>query len=119
LPQLGVNTTASGPQTTGATAANPPESQPQPLEGAVLGGNIIGVGSKVKKPSFKVYQGGDSYEQWEFIWNPTGVVALPGQAPINPNVNPSGAPNPNNTNPQNGQQPPSTPGANPTTLPNQ
>ena len=76
-----------------ATAANPLESQPEPLQGAVLGGNIIGVGSKIKKPSFRIYLGGDTYEQWEFIWNPTGgLIGTPS------NSNYSGAPgipNPN------------------------
>ena len=68
--------------------ANPPtarrlptslESQPQPLQGAVIGGNIIGVGSKIKQPSLRVYEGGESYAEWEFIWNPTQQVAIPGQ----------------------------------------
>jgi hypothetical protein len=105
------NGIGSGPQATNpGTAANSLEAQPQPLEGAVLGGNIIGVGSKIKKPSFKVYEGGDTYEQWEFIWNPTGQFALPGQAPVNPNTNPTGTPNPNTPNPQNGLQPQQTPG---------
>ncbi len=67
-----------------ATTPNPQESQPQPLTGAVMGGNIIGVGSKVKQSSLRVYQGGDSYEQWEFIWNPVGQIAIPGPAPSAP-----------------------------------
>src|ERR1700688_4485643 len=46
--------------------------------GAVMGGNIIGVGSKIKQPSLRVYLGADTYQQWEFIWNPTGQIALPG-----------------------------------------
>jgi len=99
-----------GQQTNTATAANPLESQPQPFQGAVLGGNIIGVGSKIKKPSMRVYLGGDTYQEWEFIWNPTGLNALPGQAPVNPNANPTTAPNgtaPNGANPNSpdGQQP--------------
>lgn len=103
-----------------ASAANPLESQPQGFEGVVLGGNIIGVGSKVKQPSFKVYLGGDKYQLWEFIWNPTGQIAIPGAPPINPNANPNGTnpngtnppvtapvtvPNPNNQNPPDGSQP--------------
>jgi hypothetical protein len=78
---------------TTATTGNPLESQPQPLMGPVLGGNIVGVGSKIKKSSLKVYLGGDTYEQWEFIANTTGQqTVLPGQAPVNPNANPGGAP---------------------------
>jgi hypothetical protein len=113
-----------GQQTNPASTANPLESQPQPFDGTVVGGNIIGVGSKIKKPSFRIYLGGDTYQQWEFIWNPTGQIAVPGQAPVNPNGSPTTAPNgtapngtnPNGTNPNgidpnnpNGQQPQQTP----------
>jgi type II secretory pathway pseudopilin PulG len=121
---------APGQNSNPAMAANPLESQPQGLDGQVLGGNIIGVGSKIKKPSIRIYLGGDTYQQWEFIWNPVGQVAIPGQTPVNPNANPTGAPigaapnannpyapgpagmnpggaNPNGTNPNppDGQQP--------------
>ncbi len=82
----------TGGATIGAPGANPLESQPQPLDGTVLGGNIAGVGSKIKKPSLRVYMGGDTYQQWEFIWTATGQLAIPGQAPVNPNANPTGAP---------------------------
>jgi len=100
----------AGQQTNTATTANPLESQPQPFDGTVVGGNIIGVGSKIKKPSFRVYLGGDTYQQWEFLWNPTGQIAVPGQTPANPNANPTATPNgtnpnganPNGTNPNGG-----------------
>jgi type II secretory pathway pseudopilin PulG len=103
-----------GQQTNNAMTPNPLESQLQPFDGTVMGGNIIGVGSKIKKPSLKVYLGGDTYQQWEFIWNPTGLAALPGQTPVNPNANPTSAPNdanPNGTAPASpdGQQPQQTP----------
>ena len=55
-------------------------------EGRIVGGNIIGVGSKVRKPSIRIYKGGESYRFWEFIWDPVadaaaaGAVA-PGAAP--------------------------------------
>ena len=90
-----------------------------------MGGNIIGVGSKIKKPSLRIYLGGDTYQEWEFIWNPTGQIAVPGQTPqirtqiplplqtgpserSYPNgINPNGAnPNGTNPNPPDGQQPP-------------
>lgn len=101
-----------GQQTNNAAVSNPLESQPQPFNGTVLGGNIIGVGSKIKKSSLRIYQGGDTYEQWEFIWNPTGLTAVPGQAPANPNANPTTTPNaanPNSPDSQQPQQPPQTP----------
>jgi type II secretory pathway pseudopilin PulG len=98
-----------GQQTNNAMSQNPLESQPQPLGGTVLGGNIIGIGSKIKQPSLKVYLGGDTYQQWEFIWNPTGLSAMPGQTPVNPNVNPTSAPNAGNPNSPDNQQPQQTP----------
>jgi hypothetical protein len=94
-----------GQQTNNATSANPLESQQQPLEGAVMGGNIIGIGSKIKKSSLRVYLGGDTYQQWEFIWNPTAQNAIPGQAPVSPNGIPSSAPNGLNPSGMNNGQP--------------
>lgn len=87
-------TNTPGQSTTNpAAASNPLESQPQPLDGTILGGNIIGVGSKIKKSSIRVYLGGDTYQQWEFIWNPVGQMAPPGQqSPANPNANPTAVP---------------------------
>jgi hypothetical protein len=77
------------------------DSQPQPLGGSVVGGNIIGVGSKIDKSSLRVYVGEDNYKNWEFIWNPLRTAA-PGQPPAN--VNGPAAP-PGGAN-LNGQQPP-------------
>jgi len=69
----------TGQPTNSAQTPDPLVSQPQPLEGAVIGGNIIGLASKVKQPSLRVYDGGDTYEMWEFIWNPQQRIAIPGQ----------------------------------------
>ncbi len=88
----------TGQSTTGLSA-NPLEAQPRPLGGQVIGGNIIGVGSKVKQRSLRVYHGGETYEQWEFIWNPTQQVAIPGQNPANPPPPPSTAPTAPGANP--------------------
>lgn len=66
-------------------------------EGQMVGGNLVGVASKVKQKSLKTYLGGKTYQQWEFIWNP-----LQGQA--------NGAASPATT-PANGQQPPASPNA--------
>jgi len=105
---------APGQQLNNGLAQNPLEAQPQALTGAVLGGNIIGVGSKIKQSSQKIYLGGETYQKWEFIWNPTGQTALPGQQPANPNANPTAAPNapaganpngPDAQQPQQSQQP--------------
>jgi type II secretory pathway pseudopilin PulG len=81
---------------------NPPqpaaEGQPAPLpssttpgEGQVYGGNIIGVASKVEKPSIKLYNGRQIYRQWEFIWDPAkeaGLAVVPGQPASTPAVQP-------------------------------
>jgi hypothetical protein len=41
-----------------------------PVDGPVFGAFVGGVASKVDRPSLKVYKGGTTYLQWEFIWNP-------------------------------------------------
>jgi len=84
---------APGQNTNPAAAANPLESQPQGLDGEVLGGNIIGVGSKVNQKSIIWYDKAKNYRQFEFIWDPSkepvngganaGVVGIPGQVPQN------------------------------------
>ena len=78
-------------------SAQPTSAVPlQAVDGPVLGATLIGVAGKLKKPSLIVYQGGKTYFQWEFIYNPLSVVAVGGQpapgalpggtgtAPINP-----------------------------------
>ena len=85
----------------------------------IIGGNIIGVGSKVNKSSIIVYEKAKNYRLFEFIWDPskdnvgvgqpgmqtgTGLGQTPGQMPFGqqPGQNPT---NP----PQNPQQPPQNP----------
>ena len=108
--------TSQGPNQFGPLGAGP---QPQPLQGAVIGGNIIGVASKMKESSLRVYQGGDTYETWEFIWNPQTQIAIPGQganpvAPTAPTTGP-GAPSNNGLTP--GQLAPGQLGGQPTQQP--
>ena len=91
-----------GQTTGGALAPNSLQPQPQGLSGDVIGGNIIGVGSKVKESSLMLYKGYDSYDQWEFVWNPAQQSAIPGQQPA---VNPTGAPANPNTPPGPGRVP--------------
>ena len=81
-------------------------TQPAPLaavDSPVFGGSIIGVASKVKHSSILVYQGGKTYFEWEFIWNPLmeangagGQLSVPG---LNAPLQPGAAPNPGNTPP--------------------
>jgi hypothetical protein len=49
-----------------AAAANTP---------AIMGGNIIGVGSKINKKSFRWYEKAKNYLQFEFIWDPSQAAA--------------------------------------------
>lgn len=77
-------------------------TQPASLEAVdspVFGGSVIGVASKVKKSSITVYQGGKTYFDWEFIWNPLmNANGVPGQQVAIPGLNvplqPGAAPNP-------------------------
>jgi hypothetical protein len=71
-------------------------TQPAPLQSAdspVFGGSVIGVASKVKQPSITVYQGGKTYFEWEFIWNPLmNANGVPGQQIAVPGLNAPGQP---------------------------
>jgi hypothetical protein len=93
-------------------------SFPAPLEaveGPVLGASMIGVASKVKRPSLMVYQGKDTYFDWEFIWNPLlgGVLGTPPGAQQPAAGQPPGAPSglaaPQGQAPPDQQAPPSPP----------
>ena len=130
----GLNSGTNPPATTGApvsadqgTDPNPP---PIPTDDPpeIVGGNIIGVGGKINKPSIIVYEKAKNYRLFEFIWDPskdtfgigqpglqtgTGLGQVPGQTPFGqqPGQNSFGQqPGQNPTNPQqNPQQPPQNP----------
>lgn len=120
----------SADQSTGANGDTIPDGDTP----TIVGGNIIGVGSKVNKKSVMVYDKAKNYRQFEFIWDPskdtfgmgqpgmqtgTGLggqpigqpVGQPGQSPFGsqPGQNPFGqqpGQNPPNSNPpQNPQNP--------------
>jgi hypothetical protein len=100
--------------------ANPPADTG--LSSTIIGGNIIGVGSKVNERSLRVYEKAKNYKLFEFIWDPSkdavaggqpgmqtgnGLGGTPiGQPIANPSTNPGGGgfnPNgagPATTNPQ-------------------
>jgi hypothetical protein len=68
------------------SAAQPtPPGNFQAANGPLFGGSVIGVASKVKQASVRVYQGGTTYFEWEFIWNPMLGANL-GQIPGAPGV---------------------------------
>jgi hypothetical protein len=57
----------------------------------VIGGNIIGVGSKVNKRSIIVYDKAKNYRLFEFVWNPSKDAASAINQQIGtPNQNPQG-----------------------------
>ena len=73
-------------------------STPQAIAAAdvttdIVGGNIIGVGSKVNKKSIIWYDKAKNYRQFEFIWDPSkepvngganaGVIGIPPDVPQN------------------------------------
>jgi hypothetical protein len=83
----------------------------------IIGGNIIGVGSKISAPSVMVYEKAKNYHLFEFIWDPSKDTTIAGQAPLqtgtglgqNIGTNPSPfGQQPGATNPNPGQ--PSAPG---------
>ena len=65
----GTSTDASGNATTASDAANEALLASDPA--TVIGGNIIGVGSKINHSSILVYDKAKNYKQFEFIWDPS------------------------------------------------
>jgi hypothetical protein len=123
---------ASGEAAPNPSAVDQGESSSNPAGASadtpvIIGGNIIGVGSKVAERSVKVYEKAKNYRLFEFIWDPSKdalTVGQPGVQVGTPNApgqgqgqSPFGAlPMPNPTNPSpNSQQP--TPNSNPTAPP--
>jgi hypothetical protein len=102
------------PGTTGTPVSadqGSPGSNPQAIPTGdtptIIGGNIIGVGSKINKSSIIIYEKAKNYRLFEFIWDPakdnigvgqpgmqtgTGfgqpLGRQPGQNPVNPPQNP-------------------------------
>jgi hypothetical protein len=128
--QAGATPGATGGQTSpnpsagdqGELSSNPAAAVPTDAP-VIIGGNIIGVGSKVAERSVKVYEKAKNYRLFEFVWDPTKdtiTVGQPGVQVGTPNApgqgqgqSPFGAlpvANPTNSAP-NSQQP--TPNSNP------
>jgi len=75
-------------------------STPQPITPGetptIIGGNIIGVGSKINKSSFLWYDKAKNYRQFEFVWDPSKDTAggVGGSMQTGPGLGtPVGAPN--------------------------
>jgi hypothetical protein len=147
--QNGVATAAQGGNATGTaapgadgTTSTDDPSQPHSLVGSMdasntIGGNIIGVGSKVNKKSFLVYEHAKNYRQFEFIWDPSkdttggasagigtpvqnstgmtpaGANGSTPNSPFSSGINPSQSPNQQQTPNQNQNQNPGGLGSDP------
>ena len=122
-PAAGSTTGTNTPASTGADSgtdqndplANPPAGASSDTS-TIIGGNIIGVGSKINKRSIMVYEKAKNYRLFEFIWDPskdnvgvgqpgmqtgTGLGQPPGQTPFGPAQNPTTPPqNPPQNPPQ-------------------
>jgi len=113
--------------TTDPNAQNPDDpSQPHSIAGPMdasntIGGNIIGVGSKVNRKSFMVYEKAKNYRLFEFIWDPskdttgrasggigTPVQNMNGTNPAGTNASPFGPVTTPGQNPSQNQNSPST-----------
>ena len=94
-PNAGAQAGQSGAQPAGSTSgANPPvttgtpvsadqgdpsgNASPIPTEDTptIIGGNIIGVGSKVNKSSIIIYDKAKNYRLFEFIWDPSKDIGV-------------------------------------------
>jgi hypothetical protein len=123
--QSGVAVSPDGSQpasadTSGAApsdAMSTPQAITPTSTSTIIGGNIIGVGSKISAPSVMVYEKAKNYHLFEFIWDPSKDTTIAGQAPLqtgtglgqNIGTNPSPfGQQPGATNPNPGQ--PTTPG---------
>src|SRR5215470_10187145 len=71
------------PGTTDADSADSPANEAllasEPV--TVMGGNIIGVGSKINQRSLVIYDKAKNYRQFEFIWDPSKDVMTVGSQP--------------------------------------
>ena len=63
-----------------------PADVPQPI----MGGSIVGVGSKVNKKSFLWYEKAKNYRLFEFVWDPSKDVITGRQMGVIPGVSPYG-----------------------------
>ena len=113
--------TASANTTTPDDAGNATPSGLVSSDSPLMGGNIIGVGSKVNKRSVMIYDKAKNYRLFEFVWNPSKDLANALNQQIGaPNQNPKAIGpgqtgfnagqqiNQQNIQPNNPQNPPTT-----------
>jgi hypothetical protein len=117
------SSTGNGDDSTIEDPTQPHSLTPSMDSSNTIGGNIIGVGSKINKKSFMIYEKAKVYRKFEFIWDPskdttvgrasTGIGNQNGINPANPTgngVNPAGM---SNSPFSNGMNPGQTPTQNP------
>jgi hypothetical protein len=106
-------------QLTGTGSSTTDSLQPHDLSDnpTIIGGNIIGVGSKINKKSIIWFEKAKNYRQYEFVWDPS-VDSLTGQRPglptnsANP-LAPQGAPGTTTSPTGGGMNPNQNPTQNP------
>jgi hypothetical protein len=122
---------ANGPGTTGSTSGTAaqgtdttgtgtdPQAVPTGDTPTIVGGSIIGIGSKINQPSIIVFEKAHNYRLFEFIWDPSKDLGIAGAPTQQIGMPGSGAPGtqPQQPNPLN--PPPSPPTAVPNPNPTQ
>jgi hypothetical protein len=118
------NSAGNGDDATDQDPTQPHSLVPSMDASNTIGGNIIGVGSKINKKSFLIYEKAKVYRKFEFIWDPSkdttvGRASQGIGAPIgNSNgMTPAGATGPGgmtNSPFSNGMNPGQTPAQSPT-----
>jgi hypothetical protein len=118
------NSTGNGDDSTVDDPTQPHSLVPSMDASNTIGGNIIGVGSKVNKKSFMIYEKAKVYRKFEFIWDPSKDTTVGrastgiGTAIGNSNgMTPAGGTGMTNSPLSNGVNPGQNP-QNPSTLPN-
>jgi hypothetical protein len=85
-------TTQGNPAAPGSSESSSNSTSPAPTDtSSIIGGNIIGIGSKVDRKSVLVYEKATNYHLFEFIWDPSkdvmgigGAVGTQVGAPVPP-----------------------------------
>jgi hypothetical protein len=120
--QPGATTSPDGSQPASSDASGDAMSTPQSIvptsTAPIIGGNIIGVGSKVSAPSVIIYEKAKNYHLFEFIWDPSKDTTIAGQPPLqtgtglgqNIGTNPGAFGQPGATTPNPSQATPGTAG---------
>ena len=117
----GTGTGAQGTDTAGAAGASGTDAagtatNSQGVSGdtpSIVGGNIIGVGSKVNHSSVIVFEKAKNYHLFEFVWDPSKDMAIV-STPAAPIGTPAGTPG---QNPMGAQPGTGSPTSNPPTPP--